>query len=90
MHLNVKNVVSIFTYRYTDPTEIMKLNSYGNYGYKLYYWRLRQGAEVDIVLKKEGTFIGIEVKYVGGKISRAFMNRYPQAKSGVVTAKNFY
>ncbi|PJC31380.1 hypothetical protein CO050_03335 [Candidatus Roizmanbacteria bacterium CG_4_9_14_0_2_um_filter_38_17] len=23
-------------------TEIMKLNFYGNYGYKLNYWRLRQ------------------------------------------------
>jgi len=71
-------------------SELIKQNSYTDAGYNFYYWRTKQGSEVDIVLERVNKLIGVEVKYKRGKINRAFKNRYPDAVLHTITAKNFY
>ena len=70
--------------------EWKKLNEYGHLGWTFHYWRTVQGAEVDCVMTRGDALVGIEIKYSGGKMNRAFCSRYPQAQTQVITAKNFY
>lgn len=62
---------------------------------KLNFWRTRQGAEVDFILKSRGELIPIEVKYQnfsGPKLSRSFKNflkLHPELTKGVVLTKDF-
>jgi len=71
-------------------SELQKTISYKQLDYKLNYWRLKSGSEIDIVLSNSGELCGFEVKLHNGQISTAFTNRYPQAKVHVVNTKNFY
>jgi len=71
-------------------SELVKLNSYSENNFKLYYWRTKQGSEIDVVLEKGRELIGAEVKYKRKAINKAFKNRYPEAKVRLVTAGNFY
>lgn len=43
--------------------EIAAQNDYGNYDYKIHYWRTRQGTEVDFILYGKRGFKAIEVKH---------------------------
>ncbi len=70
-------------------TEIKKEVSYLDLDYKINYWRLKSGAEVDLILRSKEKFIGCEIKLTGGIISKAFCNRYPEAKTHVITTDNF-
>jgi len=45
---------------------------------------------VDLVLVKGDEIIALEIKYNGGTFSRAFRDRYPSARTGVITAANYY
>lgn len=71
-------------------SEIIKQNSYLDKNFNLYYWRTKQGSEVDLVLEAEGQLIGIEIKYGRNKANKAFKNRYPEASFKSVNVKNFY
>ena len=71
-------------------SELIKQNSYLDKNYKFYYWRTKQGSEIDVVLEKGSELIGVEVKYKRKSINKAFKNRYPEAKVRMVTADNFY
>lgn len=71
-------------------SELVKQNSYSDKNYKLYYWRTKQGSEIDVVLEKGDELIGAEVKYKRKTINKAFKNRYPEAKVRLITADNFY
>ncbi len=71
-------------------SELTKQNSYCDANLKFYYWRTKQGSEIDVVLKKNGEIIGVEVKYKRRTINKAFKNRYPDAKMRLITADNFY
>ena len=72
-------------------SEILKSNYYGNFGYKLNFWRTKQGSEVDLVLSKnDGELRGVEIKSSPRAGGRAFLNRYPRAKFITVTKQNFY
>lgn len=71
-------------------SELVKQNSYAESGYAFYYWRTKQGSEIDVVMEKGSELIGVEVKYKRKAINRAFKNRYPLAKVRLVTADNFY
>ena len=35
-------------------SKILKENYYGGFVYNLYFWRIKQGQEVDLVLEKKG------------------------------------
>ncbi len=71
-------------------TEIKKENEYSKSRYTLNYWRTKSGAEIDLVLSKHSELIGVELKYNKGKITTAFKNRYPEAKTLVINSENFY
>ena len=72
-------------------SEVLKTNYYGNFGYKLNYWRTKQGSEIDLVLSKNDFELrGIEIKSSARVGGVAFLNRYPQAKVITVTKQNFY
>lgn len=71
-------------------SELIKQDSYSDKNFKFYYWRTKQGSEIDVVLEKGNTLIGVEVKYKRKAVNKAFRNRYPEAKVRLVTADNFY
>jgi predicted AAA+ superfamily ATPase len=71
-------------------TELAKLNSYTKAGYQLNYWRSKAGAEADLVLSNNKSLHAFEIKLNKGKFTSAFLNRYPHAKTKVITLGNFY
>lgn len=71
-------------------SELIKQDSYLDKNYKFYYWRTKQGSEIDVVLEKGNDLVGIEVKYKRKAANTAFKNRYPEAIIRIVTADNFY
>jgi predicted AAA+ superfamily ATPase len=71
-------------------SEILKINTYAKFGYKLNYWRTKQGAEVDLILSRKDELTAVEIKYVRGSVSKAFKNRYPQANLRLLTSMNFW
>ena len=70
--------------------ELIKQNSYLDLNYNFYYWRTKQGSEIDIVMEKPRSLLGVEIKYKRKAINKAFLNRYPKAKVRIVTADSFY
>lgn len=71
-------------------SELIKANSYKDTNYKFYYWRTKQGSEIDVVMEKGKELIGVEIKYKKGSINKAFKNRYPEARVKLFTVDNFY
>ncbi len=71
-------------------SELIKQNSYLDKHYRFYYWRTRNGSEMDLVLEDKNGIIGIEIKYKRKSTNKAFKNRYPDAKTRIITADNFY
>ncbi|MDO8667640.1 MAG: ATP-binding protein [bacterium] len=71
-------------------SELIKQDSYSDRNYKFYYWRTKQGSEIDVVLEKGSELFGVEVKYKRKAVNVAFKNRYPEAKVKLITAENFY
>ena len=62
-----------------------------NFRYEIKYWRTKQGAEVDFVIKFQDELIPLEVKYQESpdtNLSRSFhnfLNKYKQKKAVVIT-----
>ncbi|MBI2439728.1 MAG: ATP-binding protein [Candidatus Moranbacteria bacterium] len=71
-------------------SELIKQDSYSDRGFKFYYWRTKQGSEIDVVLEKGSEIIGVEIKYKRKAINKAFKNRYSEAKVKLLTVDNFY
>ena len=70
--------------------EVTKINQYYQLGYKLNFWRLKNGTEVDFVFSKKDEIIAAEIKLNSRSINHLFKKRYPQAKMRLVTLENFY
>jgi predicted AAA+ superfamily ATPase len=70
-------------------TEVKKEISYLDLDFKVNYWRLKSGAEIDLVLHNHKMLIGCEVKLRKSVLSSSFKNRYPDAKTCVITSENF-
>ncbi|MCS6956732.1 MAG: ATP-binding protein [Patescibacteria group bacterium] len=72
-------------------SEILKENYYGDFGYRLYFWRTKQGQEVDLVLEKDKELIGVEIKLKPkSSFSLGFKNRFKKARFLIVNKINFY
>ncbi len=71
-------------------SEVKKEISYLNLDYKLYYWRLKSGAEVDLIISNDSELIACEIKINKGKISKAFLTKYPKAKTHIISTKNVF
>lgn len=70
-------------------TEVKKEIDYLDLDYEIKYWRLKSGSEVDVILHNHKELVGCEVKLNKGKVSRAFRNKYPEAKIHVVSGDCF-
>ncbi|MDP1722091.1 MAG: ATP-binding protein [Candidatus Gottesmanbacteria bacterium] len=70
-------------------SECYKANVYGHFGYQLHFWRTTDGSEVDLVLSKGDTLIGLEVKSSSRRTNQAFLNRYPTATLSTITPNNY-
>ena len=70
--------------------EIVKTISYENLDFVLNFWRLKSGAEVDIVLSNLKDLYGVEVKYSEGQITKSFKSNYNHAQTRVISRNNFY
>lgn len=70
--------------------EIIKQNSYLDKNFNFYYWRTKQGSEIDLVLEGDNQLIGAEIKYSKNKVNKAFKNRYPEAELKSINSRNFY
>jgi uncharacterized protein len=71
-------------------SELIKQNSYADKNFKFYYWRTKQGSEVDLVIEGKDKLIGVELKYKHKSINKAFKNRYSEAELKMITSNNFY
>lgn len=71
-------------------SEIVKQLSYCDKDYRLYYWRNKQGSEVDLVLEDKKELIGVEIKYKKRFLNQAFKNRYKDSNTKMMTLNNFY
>lgn len=71
-------------------SELIKQASYLENKAKFYYWRTKQGSEIDVVMESGQSLIGVEIKYQARAVNRAFLNRYPEAKLKLITPNNFY
>jgi uncharacterized protein len=70
-------------------TECIKSNWYSQSRCKFYYWRTKQKSEIDLVIEKEKSILGVEIKYKRRKANQSFLNRYPKAEIRMVTSENF-
>lgn len=69
-------------------TEIIKLNKYNELRYEPYYWRTKWGSEVDLIMQKDNEIIASEIKNRSGKVTIAFTDTYPEAKTQTITMDN--
>ncbi len=68
--------------------EIKKEIDYYDLNYKVNYWRLKSGSEVDLILSNNNELIACEIKQRRGEFSKAFTNRYKNAKTCKITFDN--
>lgn len=69
-------------------SEVLKLNHYHKLRYGLYYWRTKWGSEVDLVLDKDGKQKAFEIKIGKGKVTRAFLDTYPESEWATINLSN--
>jgi len=70
--------------------ELLKYNSYGDFGYHFNYWRTKSGSEVDLVLSKPNKILAIEIKSSNRRVNKSFITRYPHARLTVLTRDNYW
>lgn len=71
--------------------EIIKANEYKERDCNYFFWRTLQQQEVDFIQKEENDITAYEMKWgKKGKITKAFTNAYPDAKTKIITPINFY
>lgn len=70
--------------------EVVKSNSYLHAHMEIGYWRNKNKAEVDLVLRDPyQKLYGVEIKFNNTTFSVAFKHKYPDAITSVVTKDNF-
>lgn len=68
-------------------SERMKLHAHLNRHCRSYFWRNYNGSEVDYIEEKHGELSAFEMKWKkksSQKVTRAFTNEYPEAKTEVI------
>lgn len=70
--------------------EVLTQINYLEKNYAIYYWRNRQGSEINLVLENIDELIGVEIKYKKKSVNQAFKNRYKNARVKMITVSNFY
>jgi predicted AAA+ superfamily ATPase len=73
-------------------TEKMKSNHYNNRWVNSYFWRTTSQQEIDYLEETEGRLFAYEFKWSASasvRISRSFLESYPDATTMIVTRENF-
>lgn len=73
-------------------TERIKMNHYGASRAEEYFWRSYNQQEVDYIELQGENLLACEIKWALHKkhrITKGFTNLYPQAKTAIITPKNF-
>jgi uncharacterized protein len=71
--------------------EIIKKNEYAQNDFNYYFWRTLQQQEVDFIVQDEQQITAYEMKWgIKGRITKAFTNAYPNAKTVLVSPDNFF
>lgn len=71
-------------------SEVIKSNAYLKTGYKIQYWRTKQGSEVDLILSRNNEIHAVEIKLNKKRVNTSFLKRYPQASFKTLSIENFY
>jgi hypothetical protein len=74
-------------------SEYRKLLGYAEGGGKLYFWRSKGSAEIDLVLARAGAYHAYEIKYNPRKKVRftpSFVERYQPKTQAVINRENFH
>lgn len=70
--------------------EAVKAITYQQLGSKLYFWRSKQGAEIDLVIENQEQLRGIEFKWHRGHTTTTFTDRYPEATIKIISRETVY
>ena len=73
-------------------SERMKFNAYNDRWTNTYFWRTQAQQEVDYIEEYDGELHAYEFKWSSlskGKITKAFINAYPNASVKMITSENF-
>jgi uncharacterized protein len=73
-------------------SERHKHNQYQKFYGKSYFWRTKDGQEVDYLEEKDGILYAFEIKWKeksNHKITRTFLNGYPNSASAIITPSNY-
>jgi predicted AAA+ superfamily ATPase len=71
--------------------EIIKANEYAQNDFNYYFWRTLQQQEVDFIVQDEQQITAFEMKWGNkGRITKAFTNSYPDAKTEIINPANFF
>lgn len=68
--------------------ETLKYLKYHPSDQKMFYWRTKQGSEIDLVLSTSTTLRGVEIKLNPRAPNQAFANHYPQASLETISLEN--
>ena len=74
-------------------SEFMKRAKHGGHRTTPYFWRSKDGAEVDLVLAQDGQYRAYEIKYnprKSAKFPKSFLERYRPEVVEVINRENFY
>ena len=73
-------------------SERMKYTHYNDIYANTFFWRTRSQAEIDYIEQREGKLFACEFKWntkKNHKISKTFINAYPESKIQIITPENF-
>jgi len=72
-------------------TERIKKNKNNDIGKNIYFWREKQGQEIDYIEEAGGKLDGFEIKYNEEKFKKpkTFLDNYPGSKVNLVNKNNF-
>jgi predicted AAA+ superfamily ATPase len=71
--------------------ELIKKHEYAQQDMRYYFWRSLQQQEVDFIVQDELEITAYEMKWGSkGRITKAFTNAYPTAKTEIITPDNFF
>jgi predicted AAA+ superfamily ATPase len=74
-------------------SERKKHNSYFNNYAASYFWRTKEGQEIDYIEEKDGEIFAFEFKWNATKkhkITKTFINNYPDSKVNIITPQNYF
>ncbi len=72
-------------------SERIKHNRNNNFDKNIYFWRTREGKEIDYLEEADGKIFGLEIKWAAEKFKtpKLFLESYPGSEINLINRKNF-